>query len=134
MALVHTVDHLSVGKIPGRSDTLLTRHYRMQYDAKGKPVTHVVPVASIDSPVRCFAHVPSDRLFDYDSPGIMYVLPRNDWAYMWLALNEALMESNSNSRVKHRKGKLISLCSTQWLESVRQRYRKYLGATCIEDL
>jgi hypothetical protein len=32
MALVHTVDQLSAGKIPGRTDTLLTRHYRMQYD------------------------------------------------------------------------------------------------------
>ena len=134
LALVHTVDKLSVGKIPGRTDTLLTRHYLMQYDNKGVPVTHVVPIASIDSSIRCFQHHPSDRLFDYTSPGITYLIPRNHWAYLWMALNESLMESNSEEKVKQRKGKLISLCNQQWLESVRQRHSTYLHATCIEEI
>jgi len=134
MALVHTVDQLSAGKIPGRTDTLLTRHYRMEYDTKGIPVTHVVPVASIDSCIRCLPHVPNDRLFDSESPGIIYLIPRNHWAYMWMALNESLIESNSVEKVKQRKGRLISLCNQQWLESVRQRHSKYMHAKCMEEI
>ena len=134
MALVHTVDSRSVGKIPGRTDTLLTRHYRMQYDSRGQPVTHVIPVASIDSSIRCFSHAPNNNLFNADSPDITYLLPRNHWAYMWMAINKSLLESNSDEKIRRRKGKLISLCSSQWLESVRQRYHKFLNATSHDDL
>lgn len=124
MALIHTVDQGSVGKVAGCNDTLLTRNYKMQFDNRGTPVTHVVTVASIDSAVRCFPHVRSTGLFNVDSPGITYLIPRNHWAYMWVAMNDAINESNSSGR-----GKLNSLCSTHWLDSVRQRYQKYINET-----
>jgi len=129
LALVHTVDHRSVGKVSGRIDTLLTRNYRMQYDSKGQPVTHVVPVASIDSAIRCFPHNQSNRLFNSNSPGITYLLPRNHWAYMWMAMNEALIESNSIHPGKARNRKMNSLCSNNWLESVRERYKRFLNCS-----
>jgi hypothetical protein len=134
MALVHSVDQGSNGKIDGRIDTLLTRNYRMEFDSKGKPLTHVVPVASIDSSIRCFTHSPSKALFDSRTPGVTCLLPRNHWAYMWMSLNDALQETNSPTKVRQRKGKLNSMCSSQWLENVRKRYQTYLRATCKEDL
>ena len=134
MALIHSVDQGSKGKVDGRIDTLLTQNYRMEFDKKGKPLTHVVPVASIDSSVRCFPHSPSQTLFNPNSPGVTYMLPRNHWAYMWMSLNDALQETNSTNKIKQRKGKLNSLCSNQWLEHVRERYHIYLHATCKEDL
>jgi hypothetical protein len=134
MALIHTVDQSSQGNISGRPDTLLTRNYRMQFTNKGEPVTHVVPVASIDAAVRCFPHVATKELFDSNSPGITYLLPRNHWSYMWMAINDSLMECNSINKVAQRKGKLISLCSHNWLNSVRERYHKYLNATSTGDL
>lgn len=134
LALIQSVDPLSKGKVSGRMDTLLTTNYRMEFDNKGQPLTHVVPVASIDSPIRCFPYAPSTHLFDAKSPGITYLLPRNHWAYMWMALNEALTETNTTAKVKQRKGKLNSLCSNLWLENVCERYHKFLHATCMEDL
>jgi len=134
MALVHSVDDLSVGKVAGRIDTLLTRNYKMQYDSKGRPVMHVVSVACIDSPIRCFPHEPGKKLFNSASPGLTYLLPRNHWAYMWMALNDGLTESNSPDKVKQRKGQLINLCNSKWLDSVRVRYLKHLHAKCIDEL
>ena len=134
MALIHSVDQFSEGKIADRADTLLTRNYRMEYDKKGKPVTHVVPVASIDSAIRCFAHSPSKGLFSCHSPGVTYLLPQNHWAYMWMALNDALQETNSIEKTRQRGGKLNALCSSQWLEQVREMYMSYLNATCIDDI
>lgn len=134
LALIHSVDPKSKGKVVGHIDTLLTTNYRMEFDNKGRPVTHVVPVASIDSPIRCFQHAPSTHVFNANSPGITYLLPRNHWAYMWMALNDELTESNSAEKIKQRKGKLNSLSSNLWLESVRVRYRRFLHATCSEDL
>ena len=134
MALIHTVDQSSAGNVAGRTDTLLTRHYRMQYNTKGEPVTHVVPVASIDSAVRCFPHTPSKEMFHSRSPGLTYLLPRNHWSYMWMAVNDRLNESNSTEKLKQRKGKLISMCNSHWLESVRRTYETYLNAGCVEDL
>ena len=122
MALIHTVDQHSVGKVAGCKDTLLTRNYKMQFDVNGIPVTYVIPVASIDSAVRCFPHVRSTELFSVNSPGITYLLPRNHWAYMWVAMNDAINESNSLGR-----GKLNPLCNTHWLDSVRGRYQKYIN-------
>jgi hypothetical protein len=124
MALIHTVDQRSGGKVAGWTDTLLTRNYKMQYDNKGMPVTHVVPVASIDSAIRCFPHKPSTGLFNVETPGITYLLPRNHWAYVWIAMNDAIKESNAK-----RKGKLNPLCNTQWLDSVRKRYQFYINET-----
>jgi Plavaka transposase len=135
MALIHTVKPYSRGRTTdGRIDTLLTKNYQLEFDKRGNPVTHIVPVASIDSSVRCFPHVPGKQLFNPNSPGITYLLPRNHWAYMWMALNDALIESNSHEKIKQRKGKLIALCNTQWLEHVRERYQNYLRATSMEDL
>jgi hypothetical protein len=94
----------------------------------------LVPVASIDAAVRCFPHVATKELFDSNSPGITYLLPRNHWSYMWMAINDSLMECNSINKVAQRKGKLISLCSHNWLNSVRERYHKYLNATSTGDL
>lgn len=131
-ALIHTVDQASAGIIPGRTDTLLTRNYRMQFNCKGEPVTHVVPVASIDSAIRCFPHVPTKLLFNRESSGITHHLPRNHWSYIWLAVNDTLAESNSTTKLMKGKGKLISLCGSNWLESVRERYEAYLSASCPE--
>ena len=64
MALIHTAEQYSKGKLEGRMDTLLTRNYRMEFDSRGNPVTHVVPVASIDSSIRCFPHVPGKQLLN----------------------------------------------------------------------
>jgi hypothetical protein len=121
MALVHTVDQHSIGRVAGYNDTLLTRTFRMQFDNKGGPITHVIPVASIDSAVRCFSHDPNKGLFNASAPGVTYLLPRNHWAYMWISMNEAMNESNSSGR-----GKLNSLSNHQWLESVRAKYQHYL--------
>ena len=118
----------------GRPDTLLTKHYCMQFNKNGEPVTHVVPVASIDSAIRCFPHSASKDLFDSRSPGVTYLLPRNHWSYMWLAMNDLLRESNSEDKLKQRKGKLISMCNAHWLDSVRAKYQMYLNAGCMEDL
>ena len=107
---------------------------KKQFNKKGEPITHVVPVASIDSAIRCFPHVPSKQLFDNSAPGITHLLPRNHWSYMWMAVNDCLRESNSVDKVARRKGKLISMCCGHWLESVRVRYEKYLNATCADDL
>ena len=134
MSLIQSVDPFSKGKIAGRMDTLLTCNYRMEFDNKGRPKTHVVPVASIDSSIRCFSHVPSTHLFNANSPGITYLLPRNHWAYMWMAMNDALKVVNSSAKLKQRKGKLNSLCSHLWLENVRERYHQFLHATCMDDL
>ena len=133
LALIHSVDPTSKGKVAGHIDTLLTTNYRMEFDRQGRPLTHVVPVVSIDSPIRCFQHVPSKEVFNASSPGITYLLPRNHWAYMWMAMNEELTESNSAEKIKQRKGKLNSLSSSLWLESVRVRYHRFLHATCMED-
>ena len=134
MALIHTVDLSSSGHIAGRPDTLLTKHYRMQYNKNGEPVTHVIPVASIDSAVRCFPHSPSKELFDNSSPGVTYLLPRNHWSYMWMAMNDVLSKSNSKEKLKQRKGKLTSMCNSHWLDSVRSKYETYLNAECLDDL
>ena len=134
MALIQAVDQFSKGRNDGRIETLLTRNYVLEFDNRRRPVTHVVPVASIDSPVRCFAHFRSNRLFNPDSPGITYLLPRNHWAYMWMAVNDALKETNSAQSIKQRKGKLNPLCGKQWIENVREKYQRYLHATCIDDL
>ena len=134
MALIHTVDQSSVGKCPGRADTLLTRNYRMQYNNKGEPVTHIVPIGSVDSCIRCFPHLPSKSLFDKDSLWIIYLLPRNDWAYMWMAVNDVLQEANSPTKLRQRRGRLIPLSSAQWIASVRKKYKTYLEATCTSDI
>jgi hypothetical protein len=129
MALVHSVKQSTKGRSDGRIDTLLTRNYAMEFNNRGQPITHVVPIASIDSSVRCFAHTPSKSLFNPDRPGITYLLPRNHWAYMWMAVNDALMESNSNENIKQRRGKLVSMCNSQWLQHVRERYQQYICTT-----
>lgn len=134
-ALIHSVDQASTGKVKGRTgSTLLTRHYNMEYDNKGRPVSHVVPVASIDSAIRCIPHASGDRLFHSEIPGITYILPRNHWAYTWLAVNDVLMNTNMQDISRGKKGKLNSLCGNQWLENVRKRYVIYLGAKSTEDL
>ena len=134
MALIHSVKQNSKGRSDGRIDTLLTRNYIMEFNQRGQPLTHVVPVASIDSSIRCFPHACNKRLFNPDAPGVTYLLPRNHWAYMWMALNDALIESNSSHNIKQRRGKLISMCNSQWLENVRERYQKYLRATSEDDI
>jgi hypothetical protein len=129
LALVHTVDQQSLGKVTGRIDTVLTRNYKMQYDASGKPVTHVVPVASIDSSIRCFPHIPSNDLFNADKAGVTYLLPRNHWAYMWVAFNDVLIESERKYKGRVHRMKMPSLSGNTWIDSVRQQYHKHLNIT-----
>jgi hypothetical protein len=130
MALIHSAvaGASASGKINSRTDTLLTRNYRMEFDNKGRPITHIVPVASIDCSVRCFSHSRSKVLFSPDPNGITYLLPRNHWAYVWMAMNDSIQQSNT------RNGKLTSLCNNQWMERVRKRYQQYLNASSIKDV
>jgi len=133
-ALIHSVDPESRGKITGRLDTLLTKNYKMEVDRTTRlPKTHIVPVASIDSPICCYPIVPKETVLDPESCGITYLLPRNHWSYMWMAMNQCLTTSNSTRKVGSRKG-LNPMCDEKWLEEVRQTYLKYLEAKSREDL
>ena len=134
MALIHTVDESSGGKCPGRPDTLLLKNYRMQYNQRRQPITYVVPVASVDSCIRCFPHSPTKELFHPDSPWISCLLSRNHWSYMWLAMNHVVQECNSIEKIKQRKGKLIALSNNHLLGMVRERYQRIINDTGLEDL
>lgn len=134
MALIHSVDIESVGKFKDRKDTLLTRHYRMEYQENNKPRTHVVDLGSIDKAIRCFPHSPNNGLFITATIGITYVLPRSHWPYVWMATNQCLEESNSIHDSTTRNKKLNPLCQKGWLDYVRETYRKYYNATSIENL
>lgn len=134
MALIHTVDEDSVGKVTGRTDSLLTRHFNMQFDKKGNPKMYIVPVASIDSAIRCFSHASSKSLFNPEAPGITYVLPRNQWAYMWMAFNDILEKYNTDDEMENRKHKLASLDKKLFLEAIRDRCDNLMKAKNEEDL
>jgi hypothetical protein len=102
MALVHVVDEKSKGKVAGFSDSPLTCHYYMKY-LRGLPALHSVPLASINSGLLAVLHVHTSLLFDRINRGVMVVRPRNEWAYVWLAWNEVLMEANSEEKFRRSK-------------------------------
>jgi hypothetical protein len=123
-ALVHCVDHKIVGKrFPGDyKDSILVRHYKMHYQRR-MPTILSVPVASIDSAVVGFLHKPTTKLFDHESPGVMIIRPRNEWAYIWLAWNEELSETN---RKRSRTNGYVSLSDDGLLSRIRKNIKEKL--------
>ena len=121
-ALVHTVDESIIGKkFPGGyKDSILTRHYKMQYQRR-MPTILRVPVASIDSAVVGYLHKRSPKLFDHESPGVMIVRPRNEWAYIWLAWNEELSKAN-----RRRSNDYVSLSDEKLLSLIRKNIKEKL--------
>ena len=86
----------------------------------------------------CFPHVPGKELTIPATPGVSCLLPRNRWAYMWMATNDVLSESNSESipveKIKQGKGKLIGLSGTQILSTIRERFQTIIKATCPDGV
>jgi hypothetical protein len=123
-ALVHGVDQSIIGKklSGGHKDSILTRHYKMQYQRR-MPTILSVPVASIDSAVVGFMHKPTPKLFDPESTGVMIVRPRNEWAYIWLAWNEELSKANWRST---RNNEYVSLSNEKLLSSIRKNIKEKL--------
>jgi hypothetical protein len=123
-ALVHGVDQSISGKklSGGYKDSILTRHYKMQYQRR-MPTILSVPVASIDSAVVGFMHKPTPQLFDPESTGVMIVRPRNEWAYIWLAWNEELSKANRRST---RNNEYVSLSNEKLLSSIRKNIKEKL--------
>ena len=121
-ALIHSVDDKSLGNIKGKMDTLLTYHYNLSYDCKENPKLYVIDVASIDAPVICFPHKRSEVMFDAGSPGIMYVVPRNQWSYIWLATTQVLQRKKNAIK----DGEKIALGDQKLLELVRKECKQML--------
>ena len=130
MALVHVVDEKSQGKVSGFLDSPLTCHYYMKY-LRGQPVLHSVPLASINSGLLCVLHVHSSLLFDPIHKGVMVVRPRNEWAYVWLAWNEVLVEANSEDKFRRSKRRphrrYVSMGDKQLLKRVIQKSDELLA-------
>lgn len=133
MALVHSVDQKSKGKVPGRSDTLLTENYFMEYK-RGEPVTYVVPVAAMDHCIQCFPHSPTQETIIPKPIGILCLLPRNHWAYIWMAMNDILKDASHATDSSNEASELNPLCEQEFLQKVRDRYRIVVNAKNIEDL
>jgi hypothetical protein len=121
-ALIHSVDDKSLGRVTGKMNTLLTYHYNMLYDRNQNPKLHVVDVASIDSAVICYPHQRSNQMFNAASPGIMYIVPRNQWAYIWLATTQVLQKKSDATS----KGKKIALGDQKLLDLVRSEYQQMI--------
>jgi len=96
MALIHSVDIKSDGRVAGYRNSILTTHYKMQVTRNGAPVMYSINCASIDSPLLWFdheVHVPS---VDTQPRSVMIVRPRNEWAYAWYVWNRRLRIKNVN--------------------------------------
>jgi len=89
MALIHSVDAKSDGRVAGCRNSILISHFKMEYSRNGDEIFHSINCASIDSAVLCFS------LGSY-SPSIMVVRPRNEWALAWYEWNKYLRIRNSN--------------------------------------
>ena len=130
MALVHVVDEKSQGKVPGFLDSPLMSHYYMKY-LRGQPVLHSIPLASINSGLLCVSHIHSSMLFDRNNKGVMVVRPRNEWAYVWLAWNEVLVEANSEEKFRRSKRRphrrYVSMGDKQVIKSVIQKSDELLA-------
>jgi len=134
LALIHSADAHSEGKVSGRVDTLLTRNFKLEFEKSNKnPKTDIVSVATIDNPICCYPHSCCDEILSPNSPPITYLLPRNHWAYMWMAMNQCIIESNTPNLMRSRKG-LNPLCDQKWLMKVRKTYEKYMNAKSMIDL
>ena len=96
MALVHSVDLKSEGRVSGYRNSILTSHYKMQSSKNGEPVVYSINCASIDSTLLWFHHEPSIANLDPSRRSIMIVRPRNEWAYAWYVWNQCLRVKNSN--------------------------------------
>ncbi|MFM7526899.1 MAG: hypothetical protein ACKO63_00130 [Nodosilinea sp.] len=133
MALIHSADSSTEGKVQGRIDTLLTKNFKLEFERTKVPKTHVIPVASIDIPICCLHQRSVDEVLGPNTPPITYLLPRNHWAYLWLAMNQCIYNSNSSRTFKKRNA-LCSLCDDKWLKEVRKTYQQYMNASSISDL
>ena len=133
LALIHSADGTTEGKVPGRVDTLLTKNFKLEFDKSKLPKTDVVSVATIDNPICCYPHTLCNEILGPNSPPITYLLPRNHWSYMWMAMNQCIQESNSPNVMRSRKG-LNPLCDQKWLTRVRKTCEKYMRAKSMIDL
>jgi hypothetical protein len=117
LALVHSVDLASAGKVSGYTNSVLTTHYNMQYSRSGSPSVYSVNCAAIDSTLLGIYHDPSSSLLDYSRKGVMIVRPRNEWAYAWYQWNVYLRTKNHNRSLSK---PFIDLGSTDMVNAVRK--------------
>jgi len=89
MALIHSVDIKSDGRVPGCRNSVLTSHYKMQCSRSGEDVLYSINCASIDSSLLCFS-------LGSTIPSVMVIRPRNEWAHAWYEWNRLLRTRNSN--------------------------------------
>jgi hypothetical protein len=89
MALIHSVDAKSGGRVAGCRNSILTTHFKMECSRNGEEVFYSINCASIDSGVLCFS-------LGSHTPSIMVVRPRNEWAIAWYEWNKYLRIRNSN--------------------------------------
>jgi hypothetical protein len=99
MALVHSVDIQSDGKVPGCRNSILTSHFKMQYLRNGAPVLYSINCASIDSTLLCFDLQGENQLIDEAKKSVMVVRPRNEWVYAWYVWNQCLRARNAKCTV-----------------------------------
>jgi hypothetical protein len=122
MALIHSVDTKTEGKVAGRRNSILTSHYRMQCDRNGHPVLYSINCASIDSSLLCFTR---DTGNEISKESVMVVRPRNEWAYAWYVWNQYLRTKNCNRTVAK---PMIDLGNEDMIVKVRKEIAK-----CIKE-
>ena len=135
LALLHVVDEKSQGKVSGFVDSPLTCHYYMKY-LRGQPVLNSIPLASINSGLLCVWHVHSSLLFDRINKGVMVVRPRNEWAYVWLAWNDILVDANCEKKFRKSKRRphrrYVSMGDKTLIRGVIQKTDELLAQVCSD--
>ena len=110
MALIHSVDIKSEGKVSGCRDSILTSHYKMESSRNGVPVLYSVNCASIDSSLLCFG-------LQLNVPSVMVVRPRNEWAYAWYVWNQCLRIRNASRTITK---PMVDLGNEEMISKVRK--------------
>jgi hypothetical protein len=135
-ALVHVVDERSFGRIGGYSNTFLSSHYNLKYE-RGQPTLYSVPLASIDYAILAFPHEPHPNLFNPNKRGVCIVRPRNEWAYLWVAWNDVLMQENSQASHQARRRRddrrYVSFNGRQIIQKVKDKLQLYLSVENDEE-
>jgi uncharacterized protein (DUF2237 family) len=122
MALIHSVDVKTDGKVSGCRNSILTSHYRMHCSRNGDPLMYSINCASIDSSLLCFTR---DTGNDISKESVMVVRPRNEWAYAWYVWNQYLRTKNTNRTVAK---PMIDLGNEDMIVKVRKEIAK-----CIKE-
>jgi len=125
LALVHSVDVASDGKVSGYTNSVLTTHYNMQYSRSGSPSVYSINCAAIDSSMLAIFHNPSTFLCDSVKKAVMIVRPRNEWAYAWYEWNRHLLTKNGN---RSSSKPFVDLGSADMVSTVRK-----MIATSIQE-